>query len=249
MKAFTVQIIFYFFFTYCNSQPVIYQWGKCIGGSENDIGSTIFSIDSNVLVICGTTESGDGDVDNHFNFYDFWIMKLDVSGNVLWNNCYGGTQDEQAVSMIKTADNGFALTGYTTSNDHDVSGRHGTATYHDIWVMKIDSIGNLIWQKCLGGSYTDNGKSIIETSDGGFIVTGETESIDGDVTNPHGDLDAWVIKLDSLGNILWSKTIGGTGPESSTSCKESTYGIIIVAGYANAFNMDFQNCRMLPLSF
>lgn len=238
----TIIAYFFFLFSLSYAQPVTFQWGKCIGGSGNDVGNSVFAIDSNIIVVCGSTESGDGDINNHDNWFDFWIIKLNTSGDILWNNCYGGSDDEQAVSIVKTFDNGFALTGYTKSNDHDVSGRHGTSSFHDIWVMKIDSTGNLLWQKCLGGSYSENSTAIIETIDKGFIVTGETESSDGDIQNSHGDVDSWVVKLDSLGNILWAKTIGGSGPETITSCKETSDGEIIVAGYENSLNMDFQNC-------
>lgn len=94
------------------------------------------------------------------------------------------------------------MAGYTNSNDGNVSGNHGTNTY-DFWVVKLDNSGNLLWQKCFGGSGDDKAYSIKQTFDGGYIVAGKNNSVDGNVTNNKGATDAWVIKLDSNGNLQW----------------------------------------------
>jgi len=82
--------------------------------------------------------------------------------------------------------------------------------YYDFYVATLDKYGNLIWQKPYGGSNPDHGHSVLQTPDKGFVVAGYAESNDGDVTNNHGDSDYWIIKLDTLGNLKWQKSFGGS---------------------------------------
>ncbi|MGB4094948.1 MAG: T9SS type A sorting domain-containing protein, partial [Bacteroidales bacterium] len=123
---------------------------------------------------------------------DYWIVKLNSSGDFEWQKCLGGTNDDEANSIQQTSDGGFIVGGETLSNDGDVSGNHGEI---DAWVVKLNSSGNILWQKCLGGTGWDWENSIQQTSDGGFIVAGYTNSNDGDVSGNHGSKDYWVVKL------------------------------------------------------
>ena len=111
---------------------------------------------------------------------------------IQWQKCLGGTVTDEANSIQQTSDGRFIVAGYTFSNDGDVSGNHGNSDY---WVVKLNSSGDILWQKCLGGTIDDRAYSIQQTSDGGFIVAGFTVSNDGDVSGNHGASDAWVVKL------------------------------------------------------
>ncbi|MFZ7114430.1 MAG: T9SS C-terminal target domain-containing protein, partial [Bacteroidota bacterium] len=107
--------------------PVI-DWQKSYGGSESDIATSIVKLPNGEYVICGFSESDDGDVVNHHGFSggsDFWIYKIDSLGTIIWSNCLGGTLGEEAYSLSNTYDGGFLVVGTTTSNDFDVSGLHG----------------------------------------------------------------------------------------------------------------------------
>ncbi|CCU85029.1 PKD (fragment) [Mesotoga infera] len=115
----------------------------------------------------------------------------------------GGSGYEQATSIEQTSEGGYIVVGLTTSNDGDVSGNHGSS---DAWIVKLNSTGSIEWQKCLGGSGYEQATSIEQTSEGGYIVVGLTTSNDGDVSGNHED--AWVVKLNSTGSILWQKCLG-----------------------------------------
>jgi hypothetical protein len=117
-----------------------------------------------------------------------------------------------------------------------VSGYHGGAS--DAWVFKIDSLGTLVWQKCLGGSNSDWASSVIQTNDRGFILTGLTYSNDGDITSNHGSNDVWVIKVDSVGNIQWQKCFGGTGNDVGTSIIQNEDSTYIFAAITNSADGD-----------
>src|SRR5436190_12259968 len=103
-------------------------------------------------IVAGTSNSVNGDVTNHHgtaSTSDCWIIKLNSAGTILWQKSYGGTNNDYASSIKQTTDGGYIFSGYTSSNDGDVSGNHGG--FEDGWVVKTDSTGTLIWQKCLGG--------------------------------------------------------------------------------------------------
>jgi len=110
--------------------------------------------------------------------WDCLVVKLDPSGNLTWQKCLGGSQDEYAKSIQQTADGGYVVVGYTYSNDGDVSGNHGQ---NDYWVVKLNQSGNMEWQKCVGGRNDEYAQSVQQTADGEYVVAGYAESPDGDV--------------------------------------------------------------------
>ena len=179
-------------------------------------------------VVAGYANSNDGDVSGNHGDFDYWIVKLDQSGNLVWQKCLGGSNKEEAWSIRQTADGGYVVAGRTYSNDGDVRGNHGDGDY---WVVKLDASGNLVWQKCLGGSNNDEARSIQQTADGGYVVAGHTNSNDGDVRGNHGDDDYWVVKLDASGNLVWQKCLGGSKDEYAQSVQQTADGGYVVAGY------------------
>ncbi len=150
--------------------------------------------------------------------WDIWVLKLDENGNVQWQKTYGGGGLEKANSIQQTSDGGFIVAGYTDSFG---------AGDADIWVLKLDGNGNIQWQKTYGGSGWDSASSIQQTSDGGFIVAGYTNSFGA------GYDDIWVLKLDESGNVQWQKTYGGSGWDSASSIQQTSDGGFIVAGWTN----------------
>ena len=125
-----------------------------------------------------------------------------------------GSSLDVAFSIQQTSDGGYIAAGYSYSNDGDVSGNHGESDY---WVVKLDHIGNIQWEKSLGGSGYEGANSIQQTTDGGYILAGWSDSNDGDISGNHGSIDYWVVKLDDTGTIEWQKSIGGSAEDRAYS--------------------------------
>ena len=145
-------------------------------------------------IIGGWTGSADGNVTDYNGNGDFWIVKLNSSGSMVWQKAYGGTSVEKAYAIQQTSDDKYIVAGYASSSDGFVTGNHGS---DDFWLVKLDGSGDLIWQKTLGGSGLDQAKSIEQTNNGGYIIAGVTSSDDGDVigNTDEVNVDYWVVKL------------------------------------------------------
>ncbi|MDR3273636.1 MAG: T9SS C-terminal target domain-containing protein [Flavobacteriaceae bacterium] len=209
-------------------------WKKCLGGSDLDGFYEIQQTSDGGYIVAGSTKSNDGNVSGNHGNSDGWVVRLDASGNLLWQKCLGGSGEDSVSSIQQTSDGGYIVAGHTESNDGDVSGNHGGG---DGWVVKLDASGNLLWQKCLGGSYEDYA-SICQTSDGGYIVAGSTYSNDGDVSGNHGGKDGWVVKLNPSGEIDWQKCLGGSSRDDASSIQQTSDGGYIVAGYTHSNDGD-----------
>jgi hypothetical protein len=178
----------------------------CLGGSLDDSGCEVQQTSDGGYIVAATTFSNDGDTNggNHGKA-DFWVIKLDPDLDIVWQKCLGGPQIDDAYSVKQTSDGGYIVAGLTDSASGDVSGYHGGLYMGDVWVAKLNSVGDLKWQKCLGGSYDEWATSIQQTTDGGYIVAGQTNSIDGDVSGKHDPSgyieDFWVVKLEVSDDI------------------------------------------------
>ncbi len=211
------------------------QWQRCLGGSSYDYAISIRQTADGGYIVAGYTGSNDGNVTGNHGISDFWVVKLDAAGAIQWQSCLGGSSSEYANSIQQTADGGYILTGYTGSNNGDVTGNHGGTDY---WVVKLDASGAIQWQICLGGSSSDDARSIQQTADGGYIVAGYTNSNNGDVTGNHGNSDYWIVKLDASGNIQWQKCLGGSNNDSAFSMQQTADGGYIVAGFTQSNDGD-----------
>lgn len=206
------------------------KWQKALGGTGQEVAYSIQQTKDGGFIVAGWTTSNDGDVTGNHGGGDYWVVKLDANGNIVWQKTLGGTNGECANSVQQTTDGGYIVSGLAGSRDGDVTGVHGI--YADYWIVKLDANGNILWQKALGGYDVDVPYSIKQTTDGGYIVAGYTTSKDGDVTGFHGgSADSWIVKLDANGNKLWQKTLGGTCTQTANSIKQTTDGGYIVAGY------------------
>jgi hypothetical protein len=177
-------------------------------------------------------------VDPNYNGNDFYVSKLDAVGNVVWQNTFGDRSTDIAFSVQQTTDGGYVAAGMGTI----VLGNSGNPYY---WVIKMNNTGAIEWEKHIGGQ--DNSlqvaKSIRQTFDGGYIVAGQTASLGGDISNPigGGNFDYWIIKLNGNGNIVWEKSLGGTGTDSATSIQQTTDGGFIVGGNSDSSNVNVIN--------
>lgn len=211
-------------------------WEKSFGGSSDDSAESIRQTTDGGYIIAGESESIDGDVTGNNGYKDYWVVKVDSSGNLIWEKSFGGTWSDNTPMIQETTDGGVIVAGESSSNDGDVSGNNGGSS--DYWIIKLDINGNIIWQNCLGGSSTDVAYSIEQTTDGGYIVAGKSSSSDGDITGNNGNYDYWVVKLDISGNISWQKSLGGSQWDIAYSVQQTTDGGYIVAGKINSVNGD-----------
>ncbi|RZK18424.1 MAG: T9SS type A sorting domain-containing protein [Flavobacterium sp.] len=218
-----------------NSTGII-LWQKTLGGTNHEMAKSIQQTSDGGYIFAGSTDSNDGDVSgNHSTFLDCWIVKLNGTGEIIWQKTMGGTSDDFASEIQQTSDGGYIIAGLTASNNGDVTQQHGI---FDCWILKLNSIGEIIWQKTYGGTNQDSATSIQQTLDGGYIVAGNTYSNDGDVSGNHGDLDLWIVRLNASGTIVWQKSFGGTSTDYANSIKQRLDGSYIVAGYTYSNNGD-----------
>lgn len=216
------------------------QWQQPFGGSNNDIGYSISNTNDGGFITAGVSNSNDGDVSGNHGSTDFWITKFSNSGVIEWQKSLGGSKSETALSIKQTFDGGYIAVGTTSSSDGDVSGYHG-GLYDpkDIWVVKLNNIGNIEWQRAIGGPGNDVGQSIIQTSDSNYVIAGGGESTTGDVTGNHsGYTDGWVIKFDQTGSILWTKAIGGSYIDGFSDIKELPDGSLLATGSTASYDGD-----------
>jgi len=190
------------------------QWDRTYGGGAWDEGRCVIQTSDGGYALTGYTRSfGTGD-------WDFWLVKTDAGGSHEWNRTYGGTGADAAFSVVQTSDGGYAIAGDTYSFGVGMA---------DFWFVKVDANGNEQWNKTIGGGAEDAGRCVIQTSDGGYALTGYTKSFGA------GGLDFWLIKADSDGNMEWNKTYGGADFEECTSFMETLDGGYALAGWTYSF--------------
>ena len=210
-------------------------WQKSLGGTGDDLGGSVQQTFDGGYIVGGNSNSTNGDVTGNHGNDDFWVVKLDSEGNISWQKSLGGSGFDGFQCIKQAIDGGYLVSGYTFSNNGDVTGNHGN---YDVWVIKLNSLGNITWQKTLGGTNSDQAKYIQQTIDEGIIIVGNTKSNNGDVSNNQGDWDYWVVKLDGMGTLLWQKTLGGISFDEADYIEQTTEGGYIIAGRTNSNNGD-----------
>ncbi|MBK6484946.1 MAG: T9SS type A sorting domain-containing protein [Chitinophagaceae bacterium] len=209
------------------------QWQNTIGGSSTDYLSSIQQTSDGGYILGGPSYSGiSGDkTEASQGLGDYWVVKLDATGDIQWQNTIGGSSDDQLYSIQQTSYGGYILVGLSESG---IGGDKTEECYgpYDYWVVKLDATGAIEWQNNIGGSGDEIPYSIQQTSDGGYILGGTSESgISGNKTEASlGGYDYWVVKLNSSGVIEWQNTIGGNDYDILYSIQQTSDGGYILGG-------------------
>lgn len=223
------------------------EWQKSFGGNGVDVLQSVKLANDGGFILAGTSSSSiSGDKKEACKGQeDFWIIKLDAKGNEIWQRTIGGSGQEKLLSIAQTKDGGYILGGTSSSNTSEpdekgVIDKYGKSEDSrgslDYWVVKLDTKGEIKWQKTLGGQYVDELKSIEQTNDKGYILGGYSNSpISGDKTQGNFGLnDYWIIKLDEDGNELWQHTLGGDQDDTLFALTQTNDGGFIAGGNSNS---------------
>ena len=207
------------------------NWNKTYGGFRIEVAYSVIQTSDGGYAIAGyTTTYGAGK-------HDFWLVKTDSTGNLEWSRTYGGPEsNEEAYSVIQTSDGGYLIAGEKSDGDGE----------EDFWLVKTDSSGNLEWSRTYGGSGGDVARSVIQTSDGGYVIAGYTNSYGA------GGFDFWLVKTDSSGNIEWSRTYGGPKSDEARSVIQTLDGGYAVVGLTQSYGAgmaDFWLIKILHPTF
>jgi hypothetical protein len=184
-------------------------WTRTYGGADDDEGNSVQQTSDWGYIIAGQTFSGTSS-------WDVCLIKTNASGDTLWTRTYGDSGVDEGNSIQQTSDGGYIIAGLTGSS--------GAGSY-DVWLIKTNASGDTLWTRTYGGTDFDVGNSVQQTSDGGYIITGYTDSYGA------GGADIWLIKTNASGDTLWTKTYGGAGEEDGLSVRQTSDLGYIIAGY------------------
>lgn len=227
---------FDFWFVKLNAEGHI-QWEKSYGGSKNEWLQSIDFTSDGGFIAAGFTESRDGDLEEMKGMWDYWIVKLDGDGNLVWQKTFGGSSSDEAYCVKEVSSGGYIAAGYTFSNDGDISQNKGTM---DGWVVRLDGDGNLLWEQCYGGSDFERLYAVSETPDG-FIFAGDAASSDGDVSENKGRGDMWIVNTDENGSIIWESSFGGSSYDAAFDITRAYDGGFVAAGLTGSIDGDVSN--------
>ncbi len=220
-------------------------WSKTYGGTNDDRATRIINTNDGGFAVSGFTRSTDGDVSVNNGFYDYWLIKLDASGNLQWEKTYGFEGNDQAQSVMQTSDGGFFVTGFL---DVSASGGQGNdftrETLHGVgefWGVKTNALGEIQRRRFFGGTNNDRSYEVVEANDGGFLMIGNSESNDFDITNPKGSYDFWAVKISAIGDLLWAKNYGGSEIEIAYAMTKTTDGNYLIVGDTRSNDKDITN--------
>src|SRR5271157_226884 len=196
------------------------NWSQTYGGSGDDFAYSVVQTSDGGYALAGYTNSfGAG-------YNDFYLVKTDSTGKMQWSKTYGGAGDDEAHSLIKTSDGGYALAGWTDSFE---------GGGYKFYLVKTDSSGNMLWNNTYGMAGDNQANSIIQTSDGGYALAGSTDS------SGAGGNDAYLVKTDAAGNMQWNMTYGGIGDDEAYSIVQTSDGGYALAGYTTSSSVGTYN--------
>jgi len=213
-KAIFSVLILIITFTSLFGQSPDTLWTRTFGGTNWDEGKSVQVLASKDIIISGFSHSfGD--------WWQFYLIKTDSSGNLIWQKTYGGAYDDCCYSQEQTSDSGFIMTGWTSSFGSGL---------RDVYLVKTNAYGDTLWTRTYGGTERDIAFSVKEARDKGYIIAGQTNSFGA------GNSDIFIVKTDSSGTLEWMKTYGGASNDYGYSVQETTDSAFIVCGFTESFS-------------
>jgi hypothetical protein len=206
-----------------------FQWQRTLNDTKANKSKAIIRTSDGGFAILGSSDSSQGDL---------WLGKFNQTGALEWEKNYGGIHSIYAGNIKQTSDKGYVI----ASSFSAISFVNGYKGGGDYWIIKLDSLGNLIWQRFLGGSGNDSPTSIVEANDGGIVIAGMTSSKNGDVVGKIDslNLDIWIVKLNSNGSsIVWQKLYLGSKREEVNDMKQAVNGDLLITGFSHSNDSDF----------
>ncbi|PLW99895.1 MAG: hypothetical protein C0594_16460, partial [Marinilabiliales bacterium] len=210
-------------------------WSRNLGGSREDRACKVVEGKDGFLYVAGYSDSDDHDVTGNLGDTDVLVIKLDQDGNTIWVKNYGGTGYDKTETILPTADGNLIIAGECDTYAGDSAYLMGP----NVYILKIDTAGNEIWSKKLGGFSHDSANEFDYTSDGGYIIGGHTESDNGDVFDHRDGVDVWFIKLDSIGDTLWTRSYCGNWTDNVYDVTGTFDGGFIACGLTYSREVDF----------
>lgn len=188
-------------------------WSKTFGGTGADNGWSVHEHPDGYVIAGFTNSFGNGD-------YDFYLIKTDENGEMIWSKTYGGERSDRCWSLTLTEDGGFLLAGETRSFG---------AGEEDVYLVRTDAAGEALWTRTYGGDKGDRAFAAATAEDGGYVLAGQTFS------EGAGDRDAYILKTDADGEMIWSKTFGGTASDVAHGIVGTSDGAYMATGYTTSF--------------
>jgi len=210
------------------------EWSKNLGGGSFDTAKEILQTADGGYILVGNSSSANSDIQDNCLKQDIFIIKLNSNGNLVWKTAIAGLGVDYAQAAVLNTDGSITLCGYTFSdfaNDNEKGSPDGL-------IAKISSSGALVWISTKGGSRADYLNDIQLTDDGGYILAGTSNSVDGELALNKGLFDAWILKTNAIGTTSWSKTFGGTQYDGANAIANADGDGYVMAGYSSSANGD-----------
>ena len=219
------------------------QWQKTYGGSADDRGTDITQTIDGGYAVIGKSKSSDGEVSENAGYDDFWMIKLDENGSIIWDYSFGYAGSDVPYSIIQTSDNGFLVSGVLDVSASNGQGNRASSTQRrhaggDYWVIKLNANGIKEWSNYYGGAFTDTAYDAIQTADNSYIVVGSSDSADVDISNNKGSYDFWAIKISETGTLIWEKSYGGDQVDEAHAISKTADGNYIIVGDTRSNDLD-----------
>jgi predicted secreted protein len=208
-----------------DAREITYEcgWNQTYGGIDRDWAYAVVQTTDGGYALAGLTGV-------NAPTYNFWLVKTDASGNMIWNETYGGALNDYAHALVQTSDGGYAIAGATSS--------FGAGGY-DFWLVKVDANGDMQWNQTYGGTNDERAYALVQTSDGGYALAGETYSFGA------GSYDLWLVKADALGDMQWNQTYGGTDWDELSALVETGDGGYALVGNTLSFGAGDQDAWLV----
>jgi hypothetical protein len=245
-KYFTIAALFFAYAAMAQNTkpaPIKLIWQRCFGGSMNDEMFVANPTIKGGQVVESYSWSSDGDLTSNYGSADWWVFDLDSNRNFVWSHSYGGSGYDKCRYIMQNPDGKtYMAFGTSHSKDHDIDVSQipkGVKNVDQWWLLKLNDTGGIIWQKLFIGTELNGGRSILNTSDGGYLLCGWSTSDDYDFNANHGSYDSWLFKLDSNGNLQWKKNYGGSGSDRARVVIQTPNGGYAFTGGTYSNDGDF----------